>query len=63
MPVTFRSPLKLGRYIGVGDNETAQTFYYFIESQRSPARDPLMLWMTGGPGCSSITGFMFESEQ
>nr|POE86358.1 serine carboxypeptidase-like 18 [Quercus suber] len=48
-------------YIGVGDNETVQTFYYFIESQRSPTRDPVMLWMTGGPGCSSIAGFMFES--
>lgn len=49
------------RYIGVGDNETVQLFYYFVESQRSPSRDPLLFWITGGPGCSSLAGFFFES--
>ncbi|XP_062159462.1 serine carboxypeptidase-like 13 [Alnus glutinosa] len=48
-------------YIGVGDNETVQLFYYFVESQRSPSRDPLLFWITGGPGCSSLAGFFFES--
>ena len=45
----------------MGDNETAQVFYYFVESQRSPSRDPLMLWMSGGPGCSGLAGIFFES--
>ncbi|KAF3963198.1 hypothetical protein CMV_012387 [Castanea mollissima] len=48
-------------YIGVGDNETVQLFYYFVESQRSPSRDPLVLWMSGGPGCSGLAGIFFES--
>ncbi|KAM4097848.1 hypothetical protein ACJW30_07G032700 [Castanea mollissima] len=49
------------RYIGVGDNETVQLFYYFVESQRSSSRDPLVLWMSGGPGCSGLAGIFFES--
>lgn len=35
-------------------------FYYFIESERNPAEDPLMLWLTGGPGCSALSGLFFE---
>ncbi|KAJ0458171.1 putative peptidase S10, serine carboxypeptidase, alpha/Beta hydrolase [Helianthus annuus] len=47
-------------YVGVDENEDAQLFYYFIRSESNPDDDPLMLWITGGPGCSSISGLLYE---
>ncbi|KAK0572799.1 hypothetical protein LWI29_037499 [Acer saccharum] len=48
-------------YIGVGESNESQLFYYFVESQRNPALDPLMLWLTGGPGCSVLSAFFYEN--
>lgn len=34
--------------------------YWFVESSRSPVDDPVVLWMNGGPGCSSMEGLLVE---
>ncbi|XP_073045603.1 serine carboxypeptidase-like 13 [Primulina eburnea] len=47
-------------YIGVGEDEQVQLFYYFVESERDPDEDPLVLWLTGGPGCSGFSGLVYE---
>lgn len=34
--------------------------YWFVESSKNPADDPVVLWMNGGPGCSSMEGLLAE---
>ncbi|XP_010055737.2 LOW QUALITY PROTEIN: serine carboxypeptidase-like 45 [Eucalyptus grandis] len=41
-------------YITVGDHPPRALFYYFVEAETSPASKPLVLWLNGGPGCSSL---------
>jgi len=37
-----------------------QRFYYFVRSENDPDEDPLLLWLSGGPGCSGISGLAYE---
>ncbi|KAG7028428.1 Serine carboxypeptidase-like 45, partial [Cucurbita argyrosperma subsp. argyrosperma] len=49
--VSFR---QFGGYISIDELQNRSLFYYFVEAQTDPYSRPLVLWLNGGPGCSSL---------
>ena len=47
-------------HISVDDANGRYLHYWFVESEKAPATDPVVLWMNGGPGCSSLDGYLYE---
>ncbi|CAI0425508.1 unnamed protein product [Linum tenue] len=49
-------------YVTINEATGKKLFYYLVESEGNPSKDPLVLWLNGGPGCSSFNGFVYEHE-
>ncbi|KAK2968265.1 hypothetical protein RJ640_027654, partial [Escallonia rubra] len=43
-----------GGYVTVNESAGRAFYYYFAEAQHSKQSLPLLLWLNGGPGCSSL---------
>ncbi|KAJ4847072.1 Serine carboxypeptidase-like 45 [Turnera subulata] len=50
-PVMFQ---QYSGYVTVDEKKQRALFYYFAEAQVDCASKPLVLWLNGGPGCSSL---------
>ncbi|KAG5232168.1 Multicopper oxidase, type [Salix suchowensis] len=57
---TFLVVLIITLYVTIDETQGKRLFYYFVESERNPSKDPVVLWLNGGPGCSSFDGFVYE---
>ncbi|TFY67118.1 hypothetical protein EVG20_g4050 [Dentipellis fragilis] len=42
-------------------SESRQLFFWYWPSSQSTESDSLTIWLNGGPGCSSLTGFLQEN--
>ncbi|CAN1238336.1 Serine carboxypeptidase-like 49 [Linum grandiflorum] len=47
-------------YFNIEHSYAAKMFYFFFES-RSSKEDPVVIWLTGGPGCSSELAIFYEN--
>ncbi|CAN6548612.1 unnamed protein product [Malus baccata var. baccata] len=50
-PVGFQ---QYSGYVTVDEKKQKALFYYLAEAEIDPASKPLVLWLNGGPGCSSL---------
>jgi len=54
------SVVQISGYINI-PKTNKHYFFWFFESRSDPSKDPLVLWLTGGPGCSSGIALFAEN--
>ncbi|KAL2328549.1 hypothetical protein Fmac_021976 [Flemingia macrophylla] len=47
-------------YYALPHSKAARMFYFFFESRKSK-NDPVVIWLTGGPGCGSELALFYEN--
>lgn len=52
---------QLAGNLPVSEKNDAFIYFWFIESQSEPEKDPIVIWLNGGPGSSSFIGLFAEN--
>ncbi|THW89173.1 alpha/beta-hydrolase [Aureobasidium pullulans] len=45
----------------IGNSTTDSLFFWFVPTTNPLASDEIVIWLNGGPGCSSLDGFFHEN--
>ncbi|KAF2091336.1 alpha/beta-hydrolase [Saccharata proteae CBS 121410] len=45
---------------GPGESDK-ELFFWFVPTENEDAKDEIVIWLNGGPGCSSLDGFFHEN--
>ena len=56
----WEGKLPSSQYSGYLTADTSKLHYWLVESEEMPESSPVVLWLNGGPGCSSLDGFVYE---
>ncbi|XP_047309390.1 serine carboxypeptidase-like [Impatiens glandulifera] len=62
LPVRGPSIRNLGHYAGyyrLPHSRDARMFYLFFESRKNKRSDPVVIWLSGGPGASCLTSMFY----
>jgi len=59
-PTICDSVQQYSGYLKAGGTNN-EYFYWFFESRNDASTDPLIMWLTGGPGCSSQLALLVEN--
>lgn len=52
---------QLSGYFKLDTGVNKNYFFWFFESRSQPSTDPVIIWLTGGPGCSSQLALLSEN--
>jgi serine carboxypeptidase-like clade 1 len=51
--------LPSAQFSGYLTAETSKLHYWLVTAEENPEDAPTALWLNGGPGCSSLDGFIY----
>ncbi|KDQ17594.1 hypothetical protein BOTBODRAFT_53170 [Botryobasidium botryosum FD-172 SS1] len=47
--------------VGPSANETRKLYFWYFPTAKDVGKDDFIIWLNGGPGCSSLEGFLQEN--